>query len=158
MRRLLPAVAVCALVLTGCIRSDLERVRPEPDDLDPAAAERTEVGEAVTTVEGNVVTVLRIGRFVDVPDSELRLLDAEVEICAADDGEGAAASPAYFRALVPGEGYRRPAAPGTRPALTSARLDAGECSRGWVGFPIRPDEDVDAIVLLASSTVEWALP
>jgi hypothetical protein len=157
VRRLLTCLALGA-VLGGCIHSDLERVQPGPDDRDPAAAELTQVGESVTTIEGNVVTVRRVEEPVEAPDAQVRLMDVEVEICAADDGDGAASSPAYFRALIPGQGYRRPAAAGKRPALAADRLEAGACARGWIGFPVRPSEDVEAIVLLASSTVEWVLP
>ena len=145
------------LLLAGCIRSDLERVEPGPEDDAPAAGERVDVGERVTTVEGNIVTVHRVDDAAEVEGSDLLLLNADVEICAAEDGEGAPAAPQYFRALIEDEGYRRPAATAKRPPLPTGRLEPGDCARGWVGFPVRPDERTDAIALLASSTVEWVL-
>ena len=145
------------LAFTGCIRSDLARVEPGPDDDAPAAGQRVEVGDPVTTVEENVVTVHRVDDGVAVEGSDLLLLSADVEICAAEDGEGAPAAPQYFRALIEDGGYRRPAPSAKRPPLPTGRLEPDDCTRGWVGFPVRPDETVEAIALLASSTVEWLL-
>ena len=155
-----PSRLLCLMLLafTGCIQSDLERVEPGPEDDRPAAGQRVDVGEAVTTVEGNVVTVHRVADAVEVQGSDLLLLTADVEICAAEDGEGAPAAPQYFRALIEDEGYRRPGPSARRPPLPTGRLEPGDCARGWVGFPVRPDEETEAIALLASSTVEWLLP
>ena len=150
-------LAAALLGLASCISSDLERVEPGPDDDAPAAGQRVEVGEPVTTVEENVVTVHRVDDGVPVEGSDLLLLSADVEICAAEDGEGAPAAPQYFRALIEDEGYRRPAPTAKRPPLPTGRLEPGDCARGWVGFPVRPDEVLEAIALLASSTVEWSL-
>ena len=148
-------VVVLAL-LSGCIRSDLERVEPGPDD-EPAESQRVDVGDEVTTREGNLVIVHRVDDGEEVDGSDILLVNAEVEICAAVDGEGAPAAPQFFRALVADEGYRRPGPAGRRPPLPSGRLEPGDCARGWVGFPIEPDEQVEAVALLASSTVEWTL-
>ena len=152
-------LAMAALLgLASCISSDLERVEPGPEDDSPAAGQRVDVGESVTTVEENVVTVHRVDEGVAVDGSDLLLLSADVEICAAEEGEGAPAAPQYFRAVIEDEGYRRPAPTARRPALPTGRLEAGDCARGWVGFPVRPDERAEAIALLASSTVEWLVP
>ena len=151
------ALILAALaVLSGCIHSDLERVEPGPDD-EPAEGQRVEVGDEVTTKEGNLVTVHRVGDGEEVEGSDLLLVNVEVEICAAADGDGAPAAPQFFRAVVADEGYRRPGPAGRQPPLPSGRLEPGDCARGWVGFPIEPDEQVEAVALLASSTVEWAL-
>jgi hypothetical protein len=153
---LIVVLLVLLAVLSGCIHSDLERVEPGPDD-EPAEGQRVEVGDEVTTREGDLVTVHRVADGEEVEGSDLLLVDAEVEICAAADGDGAPAAPQFFRAVVADEGLRRPGPAGKQPALPAGRLEAGDCARGWVGFPIEPDEQVEAIALLASSTVEWAL-
>lgn len=155
-RRLLFLAVV--LATAGCIRADLERVEPGPEDDTPVAGERVDIGEPVVTVEDNIVIVHRVDDGVEVEGSELLLLSADVEICAAEDGDGAPAAPQYFRALVTDEGYRRPADSRRRPALTETRVAAGDCVRGWVGFPVRADEQAEAIALFASTTVEWVLP
>lgn len=149
-------ILVVLAMLGGCIRSDLERVEPGPDDV-PAEGQRVDVGDEVTTQEGNLVTVHRVDDGEEVEGSDVLLVNAEVEICAATDGEGAPAAPQFFRAAIADEGYRRPGPAGRQPPLPSGRLQPGDCALGWVGFPIEPGEQIEAVVLLASSTVEWAL-
>ena len=156
-RKPLLLTSLTVIGLAGCISSDLERVEPGPEDEGPASGERVEIGDEVTTVEGNLVTVHRVDDGVEVEGSDLLLLNADVEICAAEVGEGAPAAPQYFRALIEDEGYRRPAPTAKRPPLPTGRLEPGDCARGWVGFPVRPSEVTEAIALLASSTVEWSL-
>lgn len=153
---LIGLIFVVLAALSGCIHSDLERVEPGPDD-QPAEGQRVDVGDEVTTREGNLVTVHRVDDGEEVEGSDLLLVNAEVEICAAEDGEGAPAAPQFFRAVIADEGLRRPGPAGRPPPLPSGRLEPGDCARGWVGFPIEAGEQIEAVSLLASSTVEWTL-
>lgn len=156
-------LAGCCVVLlcSACIRSDLHEVGDgdaagDGTGIGAVAEERTELGEAVTTASGNVVTVERIDDGVEVEGSDLLLVSARVEICAGDDGDGATVNPEVFRAVVE-EGYRRPAPSRRTTPLEAGEIEAGECVGGWVGFPVRPGEDVEGIVLLASTVVEWSV-
>ena len=154
--RVLGSCLPLLVVASGCIHSDLEEVQPARADAEAAASEQTEIGRTVTTAEGNEVTVLRAEEG-DGVGSGLVLHEAEVEICAAADGDGAPTAPGFFRAVIRDVGYRRPSPTVRSPALPSSRLAPGECERGWIGFPVRATEDVVGIALLASTTVEWSL-
>lgn len=159
MRRLaLRALVGCAVIVaSGCIRSDLEEVQPvgSDDGAAPTSVETT-IGDTVVTAEGNEVTVLRLESGSSAT-AGMTIRDAEVEICAADAGDGAPAAPDFFRAVVDDVGYRRPGSTDRDPALPSTRMRPGECERGWVSFPIRDGEEVVGIALLASTRVEWSV-
>lgn len=153
-----------ASVLGGCIRSDVEVV----DHVDPAsldalpsqesASVQTDVGRTVTTSEGNAVTVETVSAREAVEGSQLSRVAVRVEICAADDGDGAPADADFFRAVLGDGGLRRAAEFAESGALEARRIDAGSCASGTVSFPVADGEEVVAIALLASSRVEWRVP
>lgn len=117
-----------------------------------------DVGTAVTTRSGNVVTVHEVEWPLDAerpPSADMRYAAADVEACAGDTANRSGIQAAFFH-LETSDNTAWPAVAAVRePALPETRLAAGRCARGWVTFLVPTDSDPILVGMQTSTVAAW---
>lgn len=156
--------------LPGTVRSDTDVEGEVTRDALPGPAlpadtdiERT-VGETATLDNGNSVTVFSGQSGVPAPESVykarpgMEFFVVEAEVCVpASATDASYFTPREFSLLRDGSVRRQAGVPTKLPALRGARVEPGECNRGYITFQVEEGEDPRAVAYEGSSVVEWDL-
>ena len=113
------------------------------------------IGDPITTKDGNVVTVHTFDYLNEArPSDESKVYAAaDVEACASQTPEGkVGVAPQLFRVALQSKAEAVAGDPVRQPALQTTELQPGQCARGWVSFTLPKNDPAIGVALRSQST------
>lgn len=159
MAPLLRSVSVLAVIPFFACACSSEVVAPRASPSEAPREESTAVGERMTTVAGNSVTVHAVDwpaekTTIEAPAGYL-FVAADVEACAGADADVMTGVSALFFSVETDVRFYPPGPLVRHPDLHDAMLAPNGCARGWVTFLIPEKERLASVWFQGSSNIEW---